>query len=245
LDQRTNFGTFSDLPSGVGLGGSSSFAVGLAHLIMHTRSIDVNPEKLANLAVHVERVKLMEAGGVQDQYVAAFGGFRRYDFNLEKINVSQHLKKYDHIAYLEKRQMLIWLEETRFSEIHATVTEAEIKNSNSYLKDTRDLFQDTSLIFSIDYSASQFFERIKNAVKMGWSYKKKFTGQLNESVKLIELVLSKFPDIGYKLCGAGGSGFMLVLAEPDVLEDIRNSLVGYKFLHPKISTNGSTLQELF
>ena len=32
---RTNFGTFADLPSGVGLGGSSSFAVALATLIFH------------------------------------------------------------------------------------------------------------------------------------------------------------------------------------------------------------------
>jgi D-glycero-alpha-D-manno-heptose-7-phosphate kinase len=243
-DKRTNFGTFSDLPSGVGLGGSSSFAVGLAHLISHGNPNQVIPQNLAELAVHVERVVLMEAGGVQDQYVAAFGGFRKYDFKIDKVEVSQHLADTDFDSYLEKRQMLIWLGETRFSKKHAAVTEAEIQNSNSYLMDTIDLFQDTSQIFSNNYSAPQVFEKMRDAVKIGWSYKKKFTGELNESAKLIEIELRKFPNIGYKLCGAGGSGFMLVLAEPDVLEEIRNTLTGYSFIHPRISIEGSTLQEL-
>jgi D-glycero-alpha-D-manno-heptose-7-phosphate kinase len=244
-EHRTNFGTFSDLPSGVGLGGSSSFAVGLAHLIMHANSIQLNPEKLANLAIHVERVALKEAGGVQDQYVAAFGGLRKYEFEIDNVKVSQHLQKNDHIEYLENRQMLIWLEETRFSQIHAAVTEAEIKNSNSYLKDTIDLFQDASELFYMDQSPAQFFMKLKNAVRIGWTYKKKFTGELNESVKFMDKALDKFPDIGFKLCGAGGSGFMLVLAEPDVLEDIKNSLDGYTFIHPRISPKGSQVQELF
>jgi D-glycero-alpha-D-manno-heptose-7-phosphate kinase len=244
-EHRTNFGTFSDLPSGVGLGGSSSFAVGLAELIMHTNSIEFNPEKLANLAIHIERVVLKEAGGIQDQYVAAFGGLRKYEFGIDNVKVSQHLQKNDHIEYLEKRQMLIWLEETRFSQVHAAVTEAEIKNSNGYLKDTIELFQDASVIFSTDPSPAQFFEKIKNAVRIGWTYKKKFTGELNESVKFIDKALDKFSDIGFKLCGAGGSGFILVLAEPDVLEDIKNSLKGYMFIHPRISPNGSTVKDLF
>jgi D-glycero-alpha-D-manno-heptose-7-phosphate kinase len=241
-ERRTNFGTFSDLPAGVGLGGSSSFAVGLAHLIMHSDSIEVNPYQLANLAVHVERVELSEVGGVQDQYVAAFGGFRKYSFGLEKIGVSKHLDDTETIDYLEKRQMLIWLEETRFSDKQAAVTQGAIKNSNSYLKETVDLFQETKKIFSGAYSPSQSFGKIQEAVKIGWSYKKRFTGELNKSAESVEKVLGRFPGIGYKLCGAGGSGFMLVLAEPDILEIIRKSLIGYKFLNPKVSLRGSTRQ---
>ena len=240
-ERRANFGTFSDLPSGVGLGGSSSFAVGLAHLIMLSNSTHIDPQKLAELAVYIERVKLMEAGGVQDQYVAAFGGFRKFEFKPGMVKVSEHLANSDYINYLERRQMLIWLEETRFSGIHAAVTETAIRNSNSYLKETIDLFQDASKVFEVAYSSSQIFEKIRNAVKVGWSYKKKFTGELSENAERIDLVLSGFSDIGYKLCGAGGSGFMLVLGEPDVLERIKTSLVGDIFIHPKISVKGSTL----
>jgi len=240
--EKTNFGTFSDLPSGVGLGGSSSFAVGLAHLLLDGQSDEIDPSALAELAVRVERHELAEPGGIQDQYVAAFGGLRKYDFKKEGVQVSGQLKSDEAVTYLEQRQMLVWLEETRDSEGHAAVTEKEIGKSNSYLKETTDLFQETGKIFSEDFGAAKTFEKIKEAVTVGWSYKKKFTSELSPNVQTVESVLGKFSDVGYKLCGAGGSGFMLILAEPDTLAQIKSSLAGYSVLHPKISLLGSSVQ---
>ena len=240
--EKTNFGTFSDLPSGVGLGGSSSFAVGLAHLILDTGSNEIDPHVLAELAVRVERDELKEPGGIQDHYVAAFGGLRKYEFKQSGVEVSPKIMSQDAVSYLEERQMLIWLEETRDSETHAAVTESEIGKSNSYLKEMTDLFQETGKIFSEDMRGVQTFEKIKEAVTLGWSYKKRFTSELSPIVQSVETVLSKFSDVGYKLCGAGGSGFLLVLAEPDILAQIKNALPGYSVLHPKISLLGSSVQ---
>ena len=240
--EKTNFGTFSDLPSGVGLGGSSSFAVGLAHLLLDGQSDEIDPYALAELAVRVERHELAEPGGIQDQYVAAFGGLRKYDFKKEGVQVSAQLKSDEAVTFLEQRQMLVWLEETRDSEGHAAVTEKEIGKSNSYLKETTDLFQETGRIFSEDIGAAKTFEKIKEAVTVGWSYKKKFTSELSPNVQAVESVLGEFSDVGYKLCGAGGSGFMLILAEPDTLAQIKSSLTGYSVLHPKISMLGSSVQ---
>ena len=240
--EKTNFGTFSDLPSGVGLGGSSSFAVGLAHLILDTGSDEIDPHVLAELAVRVERDELKEPGGIQDHYVAAFGGLRKYEFKQSGVEVSPKIMSQDSVSYLEERQMLIWLEETRDSETHAAVTESEIGKSNSYLKEMTDLFQETGKIFSEDLGGAQTFEKIKEAVTLGWSYKKRFTSELSPIVQSVETVLSKFSDVGYKLCGAGGSGFLLVLAEPDILAQIKNTLPEYSVLHPKISLLGSSVQ---
>jgi len=240
--EKTNFGTFSDLPSGVGLGGSSSFAVGLAHLILDTGSNEIDPHVLAELAVRVERDELKEPGGIQDHYVAAFGGLRKYEFKQSGVEVSPKIMSQDSVSYLEERQMLIWLEETRDSETHAAVTESEIGKSNSYLKEMTDLFQETGKIFSEDMGGAQTFEKIKEAVTLGWSYKKRFTSELSPIVQSVETVLNKFSDVGYKLCGAGGSGFLLVLAEPDILAQIKNTLPEYSVLHPKISLLGSSVQ---
>jgi D-glycero-alpha-D-manno-heptose-7-phosphate kinase len=240
--EKTNFGTFSDLPSGVGLGGSSSFAVGLAHLILNAETDEIDPHVLAELAVRVEREELKEPGGIQDHYVAAFGGLRKYEFKQSGVEVSPKLISQDAVSYLEERQMLIWLEETRDSETHAAVTESEIGKSNSYLKETIDLFQETSRIFSDDLTPVQTFDTIKEAVTLGWGYKKRFTSELSPIVQSVETVLSKFSDVGYKLCGAGGSGFLLILAEPDILAQIKNTLPGYSVLYPKISLLGSSVQ---
>ena len=240
--EKTNFGTFSDLPSGVGLGGSSSFAVGLANLLLHQEGGEIDPYVLADLAVRVERHELAEPGGIQDQYVAAFGGLRKYDFTKDGVQVSPQLQSDEAVTYLEQRQMLVWLEETRDSEGHAAVTEKEIGKSNSYLKEMTDLYQQTCTIFNQDLGAAQTFAKIKEAVTLGWSYKKQFTSDLSPNVQAVENVLDKFSDVGYKLCGAGGSGFMLILAEPDTLAEIKNSLPGYSVLYPKISMLGSSVQ---
>ena len=60
----------SDLPSQTGTGSSSSFIVGLLNCF--TR--DWSPKMLAQAAINVERKLLEEAGGIQDQIWAAYGG---------------------------------------------------------------------------------------------------------------------------------------------------------------------------
>ncbi len=72
----------SDVPANVGLGTSSSFTVGLLNAL-HTYNFDIicdgvypAPRLLAEDAVTIERYKLKEAGGIQDQYIAAYGGMQ-------------------------------------------------------------------------------------------------------------------------------------------------------------------------
>src|SRR5262245_62096560 len=67
--------TVADVPSlGTGLGSSSSFAVGLLHILHAFQGQYVSAQTLAEQSCHVE-IDLCEAPiGKQDQYAAAFGG---------------------------------------------------------------------------------------------------------------------------------------------------------------------------
>jgi D-glycero-alpha-D-manno-heptose-7-phosphate kinase len=236
---RTNFGTFADLPSGVGLGGSSSFAVALANLIFVKKGLDLNPQRLAEYAIHIEREVLNEPGGIQDQYIAAFGGLRRYSFGKNGTEVSKQLLEGESLSYLEERQMLIWLGKTRDSADHAGYTKSSIKRSSRYLLETANLLNSTSQEIASSLQPIEYFNSLRKAVFQGWQLKKEFTSELDPSVIEIEKIAQSFPDVALKLCGAGGSGFILLLGEPDTLESLKALLSSKKFIQPKIEKRGS------
>ena len=64
-----------DLPGGSGLGSSSAFTVALNHALHTTLGNKPNALELANQAYFIEREKLEETIGIQDQIATAFGGF--------------------------------------------------------------------------------------------------------------------------------------------------------------------------
>ena len=70
----------ADLPARTGLGTSSSFAVGLLSAFYSLKGKYVDKRRLAEEAIHLERVLCNESGGVQDQIAAAFGGFNKLMF---------------------------------------------------------------------------------------------------------------------------------------------------------------------
>src|ERR671924_95452 len=72
--------TVADLPASTGLGGSSSFAVGLLNALHAFRGERVSAGQLAEEACHIEIDVLKEPIGKQDQYAAAFGGLNLLRF---------------------------------------------------------------------------------------------------------------------------------------------------------------------
>ncbi len=70
----------ADVPSGTGLGSSSSFTVGLLHTLYSYKGKFVSKACLAEEACKVEIEKLEAPIGKQDQYAAAFGGMNFITF---------------------------------------------------------------------------------------------------------------------------------------------------------------------
>src|SRR2546422_9172847 len=67
----------SDIPAeGSGLGSSSSVTVGVLHALYHFLDAPVTAERLAQEACEIEIEILKKPIGVQDQYIAAYGGLR-------------------------------------------------------------------------------------------------------------------------------------------------------------------------
>ena len=80
IDRGIEIASFADIPSGTGLGSSSSFTVGLLHALYAYRGIVKTKSQLAQEACEIEIDILNEPIGKQDQYAAATGGFNHIKF---------------------------------------------------------------------------------------------------------------------------------------------------------------------
>jgi D-glycero-alpha-D-manno-heptose-7-phosphate kinase len=76
--------SMGDVPAQTGLGSSGSFTVGLLHALHAFRGEHPSAEQLAAEACVIEIDRLREPIGKQDQYIAAYGGFQRIQFNADE-----------------------------------------------------------------------------------------------------------------------------------------------------------------
>jgi galactokinase/mevalonate kinase-like predicted kinase len=137
--------------------------------------------------------------------------------------------------------MLIWLGESRDSSTHAEHTRSVIESSKSLLAKTVQLLQITESALLESKSPVESYEALRVGVRNGWELKKEFTSKVHPSVIEVETIIAGFPKVSMKLCGAGGSGFILILGEPETLQKIQGSLADKKSIRPKIELLGSKL----
>jgi D-glycero-alpha-D-manno-heptose-7-phosphate kinase len=73
----------ADVPSGSGLGSSSSFTVALLNALHTFKREYVSSRDLAEEACQIEMERLREPIGKQDQYIAAYGGVTAFTFGTD------------------------------------------------------------------------------------------------------------------------------------------------------------------
>jgi len=226
----------SDAPPGSGLGSSSTLVVALIGVMGEVLGRPLSGYDVAELAYRIERVDLGLAGGRQDQYAAAFGGFNFIEFHADATVVNPLRIRPDVLNELEYRLLLCYMGQTRHSmRIIERQTASYRAGSKGVVQALRRLKDETLemkkalLLGRLD----EFGELLHEA----WEHKKRLDeGISTDHVDRLYQLARREGAIGGKMPGAGGGGYFLIMTRFDrkhrvaaVLEKHGGQVVPFQF----------------
>lgn len=241
-EEPINISTMASLPGNSGLGSSSAFTACLIQNLFTRLGRITDERTLANLAIEIERGILKEAGGWQDQIATSYGGLRLISFSNNTFEVSENLADLRLSEYMKPRSLLLrvaadrdGLNSARKSQItlaKSTNKENVKKIKHQSLQAWKDLVESKTV--------SDKFSVLQRAIQTAWNYKREWgshivTSSIEEVSKKLELL-----DIrNYKLVGAGGGGFFLILEDMEKINEVRNSFKSEDLVNFSLSFLGT------
>ena len=204
----------ADLPARSGLGTSSSFAVGMLHAFHALKGQYVDKKTLANEAIYLERVLCAEAGGLQDQIAAAYGGFNRINFHTDgSYQVCPLVIPPARKKQLCDNLLLFFTGFTRFSSDMQKANGAHTMEKTDQLKQMLSLVDKAEKILTDKRTNLDEFGKL---LDITWRLKRQ-TGKAVSTDRIDALYETgiRHGALGGKLLGAGGGGFLLFYVPQD------------------------------
>lgn len=232
ISKGIEIASIADVHAGAGLGSSASFTVGLLNALYAYQGILKPAEELAQEACHIEINVLGEPIGKQDQYIAAYGGFRYIQFNPDETVFTEPI-----IWSLKNREELI--------QNLLLLYTGDIREASSILKEQKEnTLQGDKMdcLRKLRVMALELKERLNDdasadifgeTLHQGWMLKKQLaSGISNDKIDECYEKAIGAGALGGKVLGAGGGGFMLLYCpkpkQPQV-KKVLNYLPDLKF----------------
>lgn len=201
--------TDMDVPSGSGLGTSSTLVVSILGAFAEWLKLPLGRYDIARCAYEIERVYLKMSGGRQDQYAATFGGVNFIEFMSDDRVIVNPLRINDDILQEWANDTILFFTDQR------RCSSDIIREQSDNVKN-----RDEASITAMHNVKKEAF-RMKNcllrdelhelgkALNTSWASKKKMAKNIsNEFIdKIYDTALANGA-LGGKISGAGGGGFM-------------------------------------
>lgn len=226
-----------DLPARSGIGSSSSFTVGLLHVLYALKGKMIDKQSLALDAIYLEQDMMKENVGSQDQVAVAYGGLNNINFSgdhnieVKPVTINQH-----RIDEFSSHLMLFFsgfsrnaseIEKEKFKQI--SKIEKELKVMCSMVKEAINILNGTGNL--VDFG---------KLLGESWKLKKSLSSNVStDHIDDIYETATKNGAIGGKLLGAGGGGFILLFVMPDEKERLKKALSHLLHVPFKFDTCGS------
>lgn len=217
--------TYSDAPPGSGVGSSSGLVVAMVKAYAELLQLPLGEYDIAHLAYEIERIDCAMAGGKQDQYAAAFGGFNFMEFGAgDRVVVNPLRIKRELANELESRLLLYYTGRSRES---ARIIESQIAAMRANQSSEIDAMHAIRKAAS-DMKEALLRGRITDVLDIlvaSWHEKKKAaSGISNSHIDEIAAAANAAGARGVKISGAGGGGFMMIAVDPPARHSVVRAL---------------------
>ena len=198
-----------EVPFGSGLGTSSTLAIAILGAYSEWLTLPLGEYDLAYLAYLIERVDLRQAGGKQDQYAAAFGGFNFMEFYADdKVIVNPLRIRNEVLNELSNNLLLYYTNSSRNSgdiivKQQKNVHEKKEKSIEAMHRIKQQAYEIKEAILKNN------LDEIGSILHRGWTFKKEMADGI--STPLFEEIYNTAMNAGAsggKISGAGGGCYV-------------------------------------
>ncbi|MDY4819742.1 MAG: GHMP kinase [Bacilli bacterium] len=234
--------SMADVTAGTGLGSSSTFTVALLKLLYTYENRYVSTYHIAKEACEIEIEDLGNPIGKQDQFAAAFGGLRFYEFMPNGfVKIEPIVMKKESYKKLEENCLMFYTglkhDASKILKEQKDNVERDNKKEEMLLK-MCDLARELKTHFEqndVDF--------LGECLSKGWQLKKQMASSISQTAidELYELGINNGAT-GGKLLGAGGGGFLLFyVPTKEGKEKIRKAFKDYKELPFELDNSGVSI----
>ncbi len=226
--RRVEIATMADIPSsGAGMGSSSTVTTGLLNAMYHYLGKPVDNERLAREACEIELEVLKKPIGIQDQYIAAYGGQRFLSFSRNgDTTVESLVLDTESLRQLNQNLMLFFTNVTRKAE---TILSEQVQNLDRKLDVLREMKR--LALKGKECLATGALDDFGLLLHEAWELKKQLASKIsNGMIDDIYRTARKAGALGGKIAGAGGGGFLLLYCPPGRQKDVRCALRNFQEL---------------
>lgn len=237
IERGVEITTMGDIPSaGSGLGSSSTVTVGALHAMYTYLGELVVAEQLAREACEIEIDILRKPIGIQDQYIAAYGGLRYFEFSAgrrvcsERVALSRNM-----LMRLNESLLLFFTGVTRKADTILSEQQRNIQDRRTVLRRLKQMAVEGRRALEAGE-----LDAIGELLHEGWTLKKQLASQIsNSEIDDLYDAARKAGALGGKIAGAGGGGFLLLYCPPEKRAGVRAALAHLQELPFQIEQDGS------
>ena len=229
--------TRGESPAGAGIAGSSALNVAVCGALARWAGMDLDAEKLVNIAMNIEARVINVPTGVQDYRPAYYGGVAAVE--LRPDGVTRVALNVDP-AELERRIVLAYTGAPR----NSGTNNWEI--TKRHIDGDRHVFDCFERIRDATFELRQALTRgdwkgVARHLHREWEARKQLApGVTTQAIDDLMASASSAGSRAAKVCGAGGGGCLFCLADPDEVPAVKKALGdgGARILDYHIETDG-------